>query len=205
MTNTPPDSETAATWLITEELRIGTVDGEGPASFGELKGLAVARDGRIAVLDAQVQELRVFSGQGQHLATYGGRGGGPGEMEGAFGLMLAPNGPLWVPDYRNARMSVCDLDNGFVDAHELSVLSRAYVWRGIMTAEGRVLKPSITLDSPTRDVLRVYSEDMTLADVLPLPGSLSDDRTAAPCCFYFEAPGVRGISEYPSFLQDRRS
>lgn len=201
VTHTPPATEAVATWRLVEELRIGSVDAEGPASFGDLRGLAVTRDGRIAVLDAQAQELRVFDPRGRHLATHGGTGRGPGEMEGAFGLMLAPDGTLWVPDSRNARMSIYDLEAGFVDSHELSVVSRDYVWRGIMTSDGRILKQSATFDPSPRGVLRVYGSEMTLEDVLPLPGPFDRTQAVAPGLFHVSNAGFESFLAIPFFPQ----
>jgi len=41
---------------LQEELRIGSADGNGPAAFGQVKGIQVLPDGRIAVLDAIAKE-----------------------------------------------------------------------------------------------------------------------------------------------------
>lgn len=112
-----PPADPAPTWVIEEELRIGTVDEPGPMSFGWLRGLVVTADGRIVVLDAQAKELRVFGPGGKHLATYGREGGGPGEFLGPNGLKMGPDGRLWVPDPDNLRMSIFDVDAGFVTSH----------------------------------------------------------------------------------------
>ncbi len=201
--NSPPAAALEPTWTLEEELRIGSVDEAGPASFGQLKGIAVAEDGRIAVLDAQAQELRVFGADGRHLATYGGKGGGPGELEAAWGLMRAPDGTLWVPDHANARMSVFELDAGFVRSHPLRVLSRAFVWRGAMAEDGRILKPSITLTEPRRNILRIYDPAMALVDSLPLPDPPPSDPKDPPGAFYWEAPGglPRGYYSVPFYPQ----
>lgn len=89
-----PGEHSGVDGVLREELRVGTVDGGGPSSFGGLKGIAVLETGGFAVLDAVAQELRVFDATGEHIATHGGSGRGPGELEGAFGLMRHPNGDL---------------------------------------------------------------------------------------------------------------
>ena len=103
-----PAADASPTWTLVEELRVGSLDGTGPAAFAHLKGLVALDDGGFAVLDSQAQELRVFGPDGVHIATHGGRGQGPGEFADANGLMLGPNGRIWVPDGRNGRMSVFD-------------------------------------------------------------------------------------------------
>lgn len=194
--NTPPQPDPGVTSVLVEEIRIGTVDGVGPSSFGQLKGLAVTLDGRIVVLDAMAQEIRTFAPDGRHLATHGGKGAGPGELEAAFGLMKGPNDLLWVPDHRNARMSVFDAQAGFRESHPLRVLQRGFVWGGAMAEDGRVLKPSITLGPPRRNVLRVYESDMSLVDSLPWPDDPEVDRENPPGAFYWEAPSGRGSGYY---------
>jgi hypothetical protein len=201
--NTPPPGRIEPTWRIEEELRIGSIEAAGPTSFGEVRGIAVTEDGRIAVLDTQAQELRLFSSTGEHLVTYGGKGGGPGELEGAYGLMLGPEGLLWVPDHRNARMSVYDADRGFDHSDPMRLLSYGYIWRGIISADGRVLKPSITLDANRSRLLRVFDGEMTLIDSLPLPQLPESDPEDPPGSFFFKAPGgdargYAGVPFYPS-------
>lgn len=204
--NTPPASGVEPTWRIEEELRIGQVEAEGPATFGQVKGVAVLSDGRIAVLDAQAQELRLFDVNGAHLASYGGQGGGPGEMQDATGLMLGPGDSLWVPDVGNGRMSVYDATTGFARSSRMPFLSYRFVWSGIMTVHGHIWKPSITLAEERRPILRVYGAgaeaglareltatadggDLALLDTLPLPAGPPTDPQDPPGSFFWQAPG----------------
>src|SRR5699024_5520194 len=62
-----PADNVPVTWRLEEELRIGALDGDGPDQFGRVGGLAVGENGEIVVLDAQAQELRVFSAEGEHV------------------------------------------------------------------------------------------------------------------------------------------
>ena len=102
--NTPPTSGAEATVLAEEELRIGSVEEVGPSSFGMIRTIAVMEDGRIAVADAQAEEVRLFDSEGQFLRTFGGEGGGPGELRGMQGVYLDPEGLLRVPEQQNARL-----------------------------------------------------------------------------------------------------
>lgn len=200
--NHPPGDGPRPTWRLVEELRIGAVEGGGAATFGELKGLAVTGDGRVAVLDARAREIRVFTPDGAHLATHGGQGSGPGELTEPYGLMLGPEGRLWVPDHSANRMSAFDPDSGFVDSWPFPVLLYGYIWRGAMMEGGRVWKPSITRNARRDRVLRVYGPEMTLEDTLPFPGSPGAGSEDPPGAFYYEAPdgsrsGYRGVPWYP--------
>lgn len=186
--NVPPTVPTL-TWTIEEELRIGAIDGDGPATFGQLKGLAVTADGRIAVLDAQAKELKIFGPDGAHLATYGRKGGGPGEFEEPYGLMMGPDGRLYVPDHRNARVSVFDVDTGFVESHAFRVRSWGFVWDGAMGADGRIFEPSITFDEQRRPILRVYDATMAQIDSLPIALPPDWDASEPPGAYRWEAPG----------------
>lgn len=129
--NMPPPSDDSPPWRLEEELRIGSVDGGGPTTFGELKALVVDFAGRIIVLESQAQEVRIFGRDGRHLATFGGKGGGPGEFENALGLMQTSDGLLYVPDQRNARKSVLSADSGFLRSYPLTLLRWGYVWDGV--------------------------------------------------------------------------
>jgi len=93
-------------WTYVEELRIGTMEGDAAYQFGAINGIAGLPDGRIAVLDAQAQEFRVFSAAGEHLRTIGRPGSGPGEFGlGAGPVLVASGDTLLIPDLMNQRLN----------------------------------------------------------------------------------------------------
>lgn len=55
-------------------LRIGVFEGEEHSMFGAVRSLAVAPDGSIYAMDAQVPALRKYASDGTYLATFGLRG-----------------------------------------------------------------------------------------------------------------------------------
>lgn len=203
MVNTPPDGDLRPTWRLEEELRIGAVEGRGPETFGRIKGLAVTEDGRIAVLDAQARALRIFGPDGTHRTTFGGEGEGPGELMEPYGLMRAPGDRLWVADHATNRLSAFDPDSGFVESWPLTITSRAYIWRGIVTRDGRVWKPSTTRNADRDPVLRVYGEAMQPEDTLPMEERTDLDPEDPPGFFLWEAPGgsARGSHLVPYYPQ----
>ncbi|MDE2793959.1 MAG: hypothetical protein OXL34_03985 [Gemmatimonadota bacterium] len=192
VTNTPPP-QTATTWTLVEEIRVGTVEADRPESFGEIKGLVGFEGGGFAVLESQSLEIRVFAADGSHLATHGQRGEGPGEFIGANGLMLDPSGRIWVPDSYAARMSVLDPEDGFVESFPFTSFVRGWVWTGAMTADGRILKHSST-------TMRVFDSTMTELPSLSLPPAPEGLGDEDPSIFLVEsATGweVRAVPFYP--------
>ncbi|MEX2285252.1 MAG: 6-bladed beta-propeller [Gemmatimonadota bacterium] len=95
----------AKPWRLTEERRIGRMEGEDPDLFGQPWAVEQDELGRIYVLDQQSKDVRVFAADGKHLRTIGRPGGGPGEFSNPFGLLWDSAGNLWVVDIGHARYS----------------------------------------------------------------------------------------------------
>ena len=200
-----PAANVAPTWTLVEELRVGSLEGAGPDGFGYLKGLVVLDGGGFAVLDSQVQELRVFGPDGAHLATHGRQGQGPGEFMGANGLMLGPNGRIWVPDARNGRMSVFDPEDGFIESFPFDDGNSGWVWNGAMVDGSRIYRP---WSDGTREQIRVYDLTMTRIDSLPLradrPRDEEYDPARQPGAFYQERGGGYMTYGIPFFAAEVR-
>lgn len=102
-----------APWTVGAEpmLDLGTVEGEGPEAFFRVSDVHRAPDGRVFVADAGSAEVRVFSADGSHLATWGGEGDGPGEFRAPGTLLPWPAGDtLGVWDSRQRRVTLFDSD-----------------------------------------------------------------------------------------------
>ncbi len=189
VTNTPPPRATP-TWALVEEIRVGTVEANKPESFGEIKGLVGLEGGGFAVFESQAMELRVFAGDGSHLATHGQQGEGPGEFVGANGLMLDPSGRFWVPDSYAARISVFDAEDGFVGSFPFTSFVRGWVWTGAMTDDGRVLKHSTS-------TMRVFDSTMTEMPSLALPPAAEDVGDEDPSIFLVESATGWQVRQVP--------
>ena len=96
----PPDGSRLG-WRIGPEpsVSIGELEGDEPYMLHGAVDATRLPDGRIVVANAASHELRVFDGSGRHLATWGGRGEGPGEF--TFLSQVAP----WPGDSIVAWMS----------------------------------------------------------------------------------------------------
>ena len=193
------------TWTLVEELRVGSLDGTGPDAFAYLKGLVALDGGGFAVLDSQIQELRVFGPDGVHMATHGRRGQGPGEFADANGLMLGPNGRIWVPDARNGRMSVFDPVDGFIESFPFADGNYGWMWNGAMVDGSRIHRP---WSGGNREQIRVYDLTMTLVDTIPLPSNQPEDEEydpqSQPGAFYQELDGGFMMYGIPFFASEIR-
>lgn len=169
--NTPPEPGPGPTLVAEEELRVGTVEGGGPASFGMIRSVAVLPDGRFAVADGQAEEVRVFGGDGRHLRTFGGKGAGPGELEGMQGVHVDHEGMLRVAEQGNTRLSVFHPETGFVTSYPLRLYSFGFrgPWRAAVDSAGRTLVISSGQYGEGRfwNMLRVYDPAMRQLDSIP--------------------------------------
>lgn len=200
--NTPPAHEIAPTWELVEELRIGSREGSGPDVFGEIRGLAVLDDGRVAVLDYQAQEVRLFAPDGSWLRTFGGRGAGPGELADANGLLATADGHLLVHDPRNDRRTLFHPDRGLVATLPVDIRSFGYTWEAVEDERGVVWDTNVIL-LPDRggriDILQGMNRQGVLSDTVELgrrpPISLDDE---APGAYRWSRPdGIGGVMSVP--------
>lgn len=170
--NTPPASGDPAeaapvTWRLEEDFRLGGPDVQGPTSFGQVAQIAVDSEGRVAVLDFQAQELRVFGPDGAHLRTFGGKGGGPGELDWGFGV-ISDGDRFLIPENGNARLSVFHADSGFITSHRTRFHSYGiFGWDAVVDTAGRIVVPSSGLaPSGGQFVMRTYDRTMNPLDTL---------------------------------------
>lgn len=102
-----------APWTVGAEptLDLGTVEGDGPEAFFRVTDVHRAPDGRVFVADQGNAEVRVFSADGSHLATWGRQGDGPGEFRAPGALLPWPAGDtMAVWDQRQGRLTLFDAD-----------------------------------------------------------------------------------------------
>lgn len=90
-----------------EIARFGGSGAEGAYALGSVQSAALLRDrGAVAVVDALVQEIRIFTLLGNYEATVGRRGPGPGEFLAIRGVSSLSGGRLAVWDLQPARVTV---------------------------------------------------------------------------------------------------
>jgi len=167
---------------LIARVSIGELEGDGPDVFGRVGGLAVGPNGNVHVLDAQANEIRVFSPVGAHLRTMGGRGQGPGELQNPGGIGVLSDGRVLVRDPRNLRVQVYAAD-GTPEA-EWDVIDPTYytsqpVWvdgldRSYIIAKKEPDEPR----GPRPTILLRVNPEGELVDSIPDPGAHVEERVA---------------------------
>ena len=156
---------------ITELVRIGTEGAEGPESFADVRAIEVDSRGRIYVLEAEAQEIRVFDSAGAYVRTIGRKGAGPGELKDAIGMFWDGKGRLWVVDQANARFTAFDTAGNYIsDRRRLFANHMTWVWSGRYLDDGRLVEwlPGETMDQPARLIL-LDPTSFVARDTFPLP------------------------------------
>jgi hypothetical protein len=182
-----------ATWSLAPAVTIGGGD-EGPASFSDIRGIAVDGQGRIHVLEAQEQEVRLFDGNGAFVRRVGRNGDGPGEFRGANGIAVDASDRLWVYDPRARRVSVFDSAGNLAVTHSLSIQSFGYVWEGGLDAEGRLYdRQGIRIDTLWTPIIRRTDFERMTSDTLAWPGC----EAASIPGYTFESERSNGVIGVP--------
>ena len=128
-------------WTVTEDLRIGSLEDDGPDLFGRIMALEVDSAGRIYVLESQANELRIFDANGSHVTTAGRDGGGPGEFARPLMMSWGRDGNLWIVDPNNNRISIFDREGGFVTSRPSPGGFTIIPWPGGFDRAGNYYSP----------------------------------------------------------------
>lgn len=109
-------------WVVEDEptLDVGVLEGDEPYLLSGVGGSVRLPDGRIVLTNGGTQELRAYDSEGRHLASAGGRGGGPGEFE-RIGRVFSFSGgdSLLVYDGGQVRASVFTPELEFVRSYPM--------------------------------------------------------------------------------------
>ena len=81
---------------LEESFRLGGWDGGDDEFFGVIADIMEDEDGNLYVLDAQLNEIKIYDAEGNYLDSIGREGEGPGEFRGANSLFWMPNGDIGV-------------------------------------------------------------------------------------------------------------
>ena len=84
---------------LTEDLRIGKVEGQDEYMFGEIREIAVDDDGQIFVLDIKKTLINVYDKNGRYKKTIGRHGQGPGELQAPQRMKKTWQDEIFVEDH----------------------------------------------------------------------------------------------------------
>ena len=160
------------TALITpiEDLRIGSLDSDGPDMFGQVYGIEVDAEDNIYILEGQAEEIRVFDESGVHLRTIARKGGGPGEFGNASGMALSPEGELWVMDPGNSRLSVFSLEGELLRSINQPGGWTTFPWPGGFFDDSTLVNAYPHIENEQfRPILVATNLDNEVQDTLPIP------------------------------------
>ena len=113
--NARPAEGSRLPWRIGPEpaASIGVLEGEEPYMLHNAMDATKLPDGRIVVANNGTHELRVFDAVGTHVATWGGRGEGPGEFLELWQVERWPGDSIAAWYAPRLGMSVLDADGNY--------------------------------------------------------------------------------------------
>src|SRR6185503_15171834 len=97
--------------------------------------IAIARDGRVYLVDTGNHRVRRFSADGNEETNWGGAGTDEGQFKEPVGIAVDGEGRVYVCDTGNARVQIFDRDGKFesafpIDGWELKVFSEPHILVG---------------------------------------------------------------------------
>jgi hypothetical protein len=104
----------AAAATVAEVLTIGEAAGDPNYQFGQIAGIDVMSDGRIAVLDRQARRVQIYEPDGTYDRSLGRPGSGPGEFSArTMTLFVGRGDTIVVPDVGNQRIHLIPPEGEF--------------------------------------------------------------------------------------------
>lgn len=156
-------------WRFVADLRVGA-GADDPDGLSQVKGLLVTRSGRIWVLEASTQDIRVFDSSGRPLRRIGRKGQGPGELLWPDGMTAGPDGVIWVHDPQNGRFSLFTETGDFLRHQTAPAQGYGWVWTGGIDRTGRVWDRLFgRIEEGPRERLGRARPDWSRVDTLDIP------------------------------------
>jgi sugar lactone lactonase YvrE len=156
-------------WRVSEDLRLGATDAEGPEQFGRVMAVQVDVWGRIYVLDGHAHEIRVFDSTGAHVRTFGSEGSGPGELRRPMTMLFDPDGNLRVLDPPNNRISVFDTTGAYRDGPWMAGSFFTTRWPGGYDDQGYFYNFLPDFGQAFRFVIVRFDSALTPLDTIRIP------------------------------------
>lgn len=181
-------------WTLAVEQRF-VVD-EGPVDpIKDLRDFAVGIDGRVYLLENTVKQVHVYLPNGRYSKSFSRDGSGPGELRDANGILVGPDGALWINDHGNGRISNYSPDGSFVRQIRSYALGYSFRWEGFVGADGYLYDPlygARPRESPAMHVLQRRRLDGSVLDTLTIVSCPGDSERKT----VFRAESKNGDSRF---------
>ncbi|MCP4549943.1 MAG: 6-bladed beta-propeller [bacterium] len=102
--NTDKPMHKAETINMSELWRLGGETDDEDEFFGAITDMAVGENGDIYLLDKVLNQVKIFTADGEYLRTIGREGEGPGEFRSSNGMALIADGTVCVMSQRPERI-----------------------------------------------------------------------------------------------------
>jgi hypothetical protein len=109
-----PDRDRALTGQAPVAWTVGQAEGADHEMFGSITSVAFDASDNLYVLDHQSARVMMYDRNGRFVRQIGKRGGGPGELQAPFTLLVAPDGTVYIGDPMRRGYSVFGPDGAFL-------------------------------------------------------------------------------------------
>jgi len=120
--------------VFTEEVAIGTLEGDENQLFHQPTYVIADQDENIYVLDSGNYRIQKFDKNGNYLLTIGRKGQGPGEILRSFEIKLDSQNNILIFDIDNNRISKFDTRGNFLDSFSLQFTP----YHGVLDSEDNI-------------------------------------------------------------------
>lgn len=159
-------------WTLTEDLRLGSIDGDADDAFSNIGSVLTDADGRLYIMEILGTEIRVYDSTGAFLHTIGRAGDGPGEVGGATGIRASDEG-IWILDFGSYNYHLYATSGEHIRSRRRRVNSGLIPWRGVISPSGivdfGVGRMAGAEESSNVIVRHAVDGDDPPADTLPVP------------------------------------
>jgi len=155
------DSKENGNVTISQELKIGELDGPEEFLFANIADVAVNSKGDIYVADSRLNEIRKFNKGGEYLLTIGRPGQGPGEFQSVSNLTMNNRDDLIAFDAISRRFSVFSA-NGEYKTTQQSMMDLSIAPSKIFVTEKGYVFFGKPIDSPK--LFHEFDQDWNLTE-----------------------------------------
>lgn len=142
-------------WSITEDLSIGSDEGNSPDVFGAIVDISLDQANRLYILDNLERKVSVFDEDGRFVRSLGRAGRGPGEFVGPTGVFALPSGQIGVLDAGAGLILIFDSTGRYSSSVLRATFGTQLPWKGGSSASGAIFDGAMGADGKTERLTRI--------------------------------------------------